>query len=230
MYKPDIPTQTLIAFAGHFGSGKTENAINFSLYLAAQGYKTSIIDLDMTNPYFRTMELEDELNDYGIHTIFPDKTLKHADFPTIIPAAKSAIKAPEGKVVIDLGGESEGVLPLGSHASIIQEGTYEFWLVVNANRIQAIDMEHVLQTASSIEDTARLKFTGIVNNTHMKQETTLNDILSGLDFCAELSMEKNIPLVYSAVPSHLIEKISQSDKIWGQILPIEIFQKLPWES
>ncbi len=227
--KPEIPAKSLFAFAGHFGSGKTENALNFCRYLAKNGVTTSIIDLDMTNPYFRSMELEDELNQAGIKTIFPNKNMKYADFPTLMPAAKSAVKSPVGKVVVDLGGESEGVLPLGSYAPYISINEYDFWLVVNANRIKAIEVDNVLQLAKTIEATARLKFTGIVNNTHMKEETTVNDILYGLDFCAEISLEKDIPLIYSAVPNFLIDDVSKDDRVWGKVLPLTLFQTLPWE-
>ena len=44
----------LTLFAGHYGSGKTNIAVNYALHLAAEGKKVCIADLDIVNPYFRT--------------------------------------------------------------------------------------------------------------------------------------------------------------------------------
>ena len=44
---------------GHYGSGKTEFAVNFAIKLAEEKKKTAIIDLDVVNPYFRSREKED---------------------------------------------------------------------------------------------------------------------------------------------------------------------------
>ena len=38
-------------FAGHYGSGKTNVAVNFALHLAAQGKAVTLADMDIVNPY-----------------------------------------------------------------------------------------------------------------------------------------------------------------------------------
>lgn len=39
-------------FTGHFGSGKTEVAINFAINSANENKNTAIVDLDIVNPIF----------------------------------------------------------------------------------------------------------------------------------------------------------------------------------
>mgnify|MGYP003240578704 FL=1 len=45
-------------FTGHFGSGKTEVALNFALQEKKKGEDVVIVDLDIVNPYFRTNDFQ----------------------------------------------------------------------------------------------------------------------------------------------------------------------------
>ena len=56
----------LTLFAGHYGSGKTNIAVNYAMLLAEEGKKVCIADLDIVNPYFRTKDSEEELTEKGI--------------------------------------------------------------------------------------------------------------------------------------------------------------------
>ena len=46
----------ILLFAGHYGSGKTNIAVNYALYLKEQGKDVVIADMDIVNPYFRTKD------------------------------------------------------------------------------------------------------------------------------------------------------------------------------
>ena len=53
-------------FAGHYGSGKTNIAVNYALHLKESGIDVKIADLDIVNPYFRTRDSEAELTEAGM--------------------------------------------------------------------------------------------------------------------------------------------------------------------
>ena len=42
--------------SGHYGSGKTNIAVNMAYDLKKQKENTAIADLDIVNPYFRTLD------------------------------------------------------------------------------------------------------------------------------------------------------------------------------
>ena len=46
----------LTLFAGHYGSGKTNIALNYARWLRRQGEAVTVADLDIVNPYFRTKD------------------------------------------------------------------------------------------------------------------------------------------------------------------------------
>ena len=73
----------LTIFAGHYGSGKTNIAVNYAVRLAKEGKKVCIADLDIVNPYFRTKDSEEELNEYGIHLISPQYANTNVDLPAL---------------------------------------------------------------------------------------------------------------------------------------------------
>ena len=56
----------LTLFAGHYGSGKTNIAVNYAMALAKEKQQVFIADLDIVNPYFRTKDSEKELTEAGV--------------------------------------------------------------------------------------------------------------------------------------------------------------------
>ena len=50
---------------GHYGSGKTNFAVNLALQQAAAGKKVTVVDLDIVNPYFRTADFADLFAENG---------------------------------------------------------------------------------------------------------------------------------------------------------------------
>ena len=72
---------------GHYGSGKTEFAINLSMKLKNEGKKVSVCDLDIVNPYFRTndaKEFLEKVRKKGYHTyVISNASYRFHDyFPT----------------------------------------------------------------------------------------------------------------------------------------------------
>ena len=223
-----VTNSSVVIFAGHFGSGKTENAINYSVHLRAQQYDVKLIDLDIVNPYFRSREAKDYLESQGIQTILPPKELMQVDFPVIVPQVKGALEQPRGKVIVDLGGDPSGALPIGGYAGTVPADDYDMWAVINMYRPQTKGKEEIVEMMEGIQKTTRLNFTGIVNNTHMKWETKWEDILAGLEVCGEVSYHFGIPIVYTALPNHLQIDGKQEKKL-GKILKLSIHLKTPWE-
>ena len=48
-----------LVLTGNYGSGKTELALNLAMQFARK-YKTTLVDLDIVNPYFRSGEKAEE--------------------------------------------------------------------------------------------------------------------------------------------------------------------------
>ncbi len=199
-------------FMGHYGSGKTFIAVNYALMLARQNKDVSIYDLDIVNPYFRTVDALEMLNKEGVELVVSPFAETNVDIPAMNAASYKMIADTNRYAVLDIGGDDRGALALGRFRDKIkEENNYECLFVINKFRPETRDINGVLEIKEEIERAAGIKFTGLVNNANLGLETTVKDILSGLEFVNEVSKITNLPVKFTAVRKDLIN--NQIEKI-----------------
>ncbi len=219
----------ILIIVGGYGSGKSEVAVNLSRHLAqSQSQPVSIADLDVVNPYFRSREAASRLEVYGIRAINPKGSQFYAEIPIILPEVKGAIEGHEGVLVLDVGGDDAGARVLGSLAGSFEPGTFELLLVLNANRPFTADVDGCLKMINDIESSSRLKFTGIISNTHLMESTTPEDILHGLDLSRQVSKRSDLPVAFLSALEQDIEKLD-INQLDVPVLPLHRFLLKPWE-
>jgi hypothetical protein len=214
----------VLVFVGHFGCGKSEIAINLALAFAHLGERSSLVDLDVIKPYFRSRQAREELEASGIELVVPDGDRFWADLPIIVPRVRGIMSAPGGRVIVDVGGHDLGARALGSIADAVDVSRTELLFVVNTRRPFAEDQDGLRRVLADIEATGRLKVTGLVANTHLMEETTPEVVLAGLAAARELSAGIGVPLCFAAVLERLLRGNagrSLADEMDCPVLPIE---------
>lgn len=196
-------------FAGHYGSGKTCIAVSWAKHIKKSGYKTTIIDIDIVNPYFRTKDSEKELKIAGIDIIASEYANSNLDAPALPKEIYSAISDKSTNVVIDVGGDDRGAVALGRYTDDIKsENNYEMLFVVSKYRPLTKTPEDAFQIMREIEIASKIKFTGIVNNSNIGKITTVEDVKKSVTFANKLSMlSGGIPVVMTTVTKNIFEKI-----------------------
>jgi hypothetical protein len=222
-----ISDKRINIFVGHFGSGKTEISINYALDLQRRGLKTMIVDLDIVNPFFRTVEVKDYLEQNEIKVIAPNFAGTALDVPSIPASVYSAFDNANFNVVLDIGGDDAGARILGNLRDHISDGTYDMLYVINARRPLSADISAVGNLLHSIEQTSGLKVTGLINNTNLSSETTIYDIMYGQVLAEDLSRQADIPIVKICGMPHVLEQLP--DEYKDKAMPIKIFLHVPWE-
>ncbi|MGI5997083.1 MAG: ATP-binding protein [Lutispora sp.] len=212
---------------GHYGSGKTEFAVNYTFKLANEGYKAAIVDLDIVNPYFRSRQLEPVFEEMGIRVISSSVKGLSGDLPALSPEIHTVLEDKSFETVIDVGGDKAGATALGRYHDKLDEDEYDMFFVLNANRPFTADKDSAIRYLRSIEQGSRQKVTALVNNTHLCGDTRIEDIIRGQELCLQVSEELGLPLKYTVVHKKLINQLP--DNISGEIFPIDIFMKKPWE-
>ncbi len=222
----------IIIIVGGYGSGKSEVSINLARYLVTRQTEptesVSIVDLDIVNPYFRSREAARELAKLGVKSVNPTGGQFHADLPIILPQVKGSIESGEGTVVLDVGGDDAGARVLGSLADAFTDRSYEMLLVVNANRPFTATADGCLKLMSEIEASSRLKFTGIISNTHMLEETTEETILTGLKLAHEVGERTSLPIRFLSALDSILKDIDPG-LIDVPVLPLDRLLLKPWE-
>ena len=211
---------------GHYGSGKTEYAVNLALKMAGEMENVALADLDIVNPYFRSYEQTKVLEDAGVRVIVTSCG-GVADIPALNPAVMSIFQQEKWNGVLDIGGDPIGARVLARFAHQIKEDSYDLLFVLNANRPETRDVETALAYMRGIEAECHLKVTGIVNNTHLCTETTVEEIFKGAALARALSEKTGIPVVHHAVQKKFA-KLAQ-EKLCEPVLPMNIYMRKPWE-
>lgn len=211
---------------GHYGTGKTEFAVNLALTLAGEGESVMLADLDIVNPYFRSRERKDLLHASGIKVISSSQACSNADVPSL-PAELLAILENRGmRGVLDIGGDPVGARVLARFRPKLLQEDHQLLYVLNANRPEVRTAEQAISYLRSIEAVTGLSCTGIVNNTHLCGETAEEDIRKGAALAAEVSGETGIPVLCHVAVEPLAENLSDLSE---SVFPITIKMKKPWE-
>ncbi len=190
----------LTLFAGHYGSGKTNIAVNYALRLAREGKKVCIGDLDIVNPYFRTKDSAAELAEAGIELISPQYANSNVDLPALPAESYRLVQDKSTWGVMDIGGDDRGAYALGRYAPfILEENNYRMAFVANFCRPLTRTAEDALEVMREIEAACRFKFTCIVNNTNLGSETTPQTLTDSLEQTQKLCQLSGLPLwLYTA--------------------------------
>ena len=182
-------------FAGHYGSGKTNIALNYARMLKRAGEKVAIADLDIVNPYFRTKDSAQDLQAEGIDLVVSDFANSNVDFPAMPKEIYALVAERDRKIVMDIGGDDRGALALGRYVPDIKaEGDYEMLAVVNALRPLTQTAADTVEVLREIEAACHLPFTGIVNNTNLGPQTTAADVLGSRSYADAVAAQMNLPV------------------------------------
>ena len=182
-------------FAGHYGSGKTNIAVNYALYLAKEGKKVCIGDLDIVNPYFRTKDSAKELDEAGIELISPQFANTNVDLPALPAEAYRLVEDKSIYAIMDIGGDDRGAYALGRYTpAILAENNYRMAFVANCYRPLTRTPQDALEVMREIEAASGLPFTCIINNSNLGEETTTQTIQASADYIAELSRISGLPI------------------------------------
>ena len=210
-------------FAGHYGSGKTNVAVNYAMHLSDSGLPVVIADLDVVNPYFRTKDSEAELAAHGIPLISSDYAGSNVDFPALPGSLYSLFDDHSSYAVLDIGGDDRGAFALGRYRDMmLSEDNYDMFLVINCFRPLTKTPELCVEIKEEIEEAAGIKFTGIVNNSNLGAETTVADVKSSFDYANAVSSLTGLPIVMTAVMEGL--EVS-GDNIFHIKLQKKIFEE-----
>jgi hypothetical protein len=215
-----VTDRRIVLFAGHYGSGKTNIALNFARRLRRAHPRVAVADLDIVNPYFRTKDSAGLLAAEGIDLVVSDYANSNVDFPAM-PKETYALVADRGtRVVVDVGGDDRGALALGRYVDDIRsEGDYDMLAVVNASRPLTQTPQDAVEVLREIEEACALRFTGIVNNTNLGRNTSAETVLASVPYAEGISQIMSIPVAFTCCAAPLEPELrGRVDRLF----PIEI--------
>ena len=222
-----MSTARITIFAGHYGSGKTNIAVNYALLLNEQGKEVSIADLDIVNPYFRSKDAEEMFEQKGIKFISSHYANSNVDTPAL-PAEAYSITADRRRyAVVDVGGDDRGALALGRYVSEIKnENNYQMLFVINKFRPLTSDAQSAVEVMREIEQACGLRFTGIVNNSNLGEATTAEDVIGSAEYAVQVAQLSGLEVKMTTVDKRLYGELES--KAYN-LMPLDLYVRQSWQ-
>lgn len=212
-------------FTGHFGSGKTEIALNYAMRLSKSGKKTTIVDCDIVNTYFRTLDAKKELESCGIKVIAPIFANTNLEMQMMTSDVLSVFEDRESEVVFDVGGDEDGAFALGAYKKFFEREGYEMYFVVNTFRPLTKKAEDILVYMNEIEVASRLKITHIVNNSNLAEDTEEKNLFEGDKQIRKICEKTGVDYAFLSGEKNILSNIDLSNYGCDEKFCIERFLK-----
>ncbi len=204
-----MQNKRITLFAGHYGSGKTNIAVNYAMHLKALGNDVVVADLDIVNPYFRTRDSLADFEKAGIRLISSEFASSNVDLPALPQEVYSILDNPTECAIMDIGGDDRGAYALGRYADAIKsENNYEMLFVFNQYRPLTPTAQDAAEIMAEIENACHISFTAIVNNSNLGELTTAEDILNSVAETEKLSELTGLPVKMTSVRSDLVNNLN----------------------
>lgn len=212
-------------FTGHFGSGKTELSIREAVNAAKLG-ETVLADLDIINTYFRSNEERVYMEKRGVKVLAPRFATSQVDIPALTPELDGVFYRKDVRLIADIGGDPEGARVLRRYQHLIAKEDYDMILVVNLMRPFTRSAEEIVTMAQNIQNASGLTISTIINNTHLKEETTKEMVWKGQLEAEKAAASLGIPgpVILCARKKWIPEQASPE-----HCIVLEPVLKAPWE-
>lgn len=214
------------AYIGEYAAGKSESAINRALELARQGRKVNLVDLDMVEPFYTLRPIQEELSTLGLDVIAwkTEETMGLGEAGTLIkPAARWALRR-EGDIILDIGYGVDGARTLNLLEGAVGDPDLKVFAVINTCRPMTASVKDIVEEVSMMG-----RVDGLINNTHLAGETTVELVQEGARIVAEAASILGLPVAATLAGAKLAEKIGPVDCMGNPVRPLERFmQKAFW--
>ena len=213
----------IIIITGHYGSGKTNVAVNVALFLSASGKKVTVIDMDIVNPYFRTADFGELFESNGIALKAPMYANSNLDIPALNYDISSIVNG-DGYVIIDVGGDDAGATALGRYSDVLKNrDDVKMYCVINKYRYVGDGIDDETSMLRNIEAASGLKCGAIINNSNIGVATTAEAVKNSLEYADEVSELLGVPVAFTSTKEDFIAEIENG-------FEIKVFVKPIWEN
>lgn len=203
-------------FIGHFGSGKTEVAVNFALKLKQRVERVAILDFDIVNPFFRTADAKENLEKAGIQVILPLYANTNVDVPALTGEIYGVLEDKRLYGVLDVGGDDLGAKAVSRFKKDLEKVEPDLFFVINPFRPMTDTVDKMVSMFEEITESAGIRPTGLVNNSNLLEFTTPEVIEEGHRMITEVSKRVQIPVAFAAGLREPLElaKIGDTEKLF----------------
>jgi hypothetical protein len=253
----------LTIITGHYGVGKTNFALNLVKHwhdqlsgknkasqvdnvekpsdlddesVSVPEITITLIDLDVVNPYFRSSDSADLLKASKVNLLGPSLARSTLDTPSLAPGIDDAIRraSHSNLVVLDVGGDPDGARALARYSESIKYAGYDMIYLANFNRPEVATAQKAFELMQAIEAQSGLKVTALINNSHLKEYSSVEQLCLTIKPMQLLSELSQLPIKAMTAPEQLAESLQRAleanaGSTTFAVFPMSQIVKTPWE-
>ncbi|HHU32421.1 MAG: hypothetical protein ACOX1Y_13965 [Zhaonellaceae bacterium] len=219
----EIPTKNepiVEGYIGEYASGKSENAVNRALFLAGQGRKVTLADLDIVEPFYTLRPIKKQLESLGINVLAWEtkETFGLGEAGSIIRPEMRWVLKRDGDIILDIGYGVEGSKTLNLLEGIEDNPYLKIIAVVNTSRPATHRVEDIVEYVATLG-----RVDAIINNTHLGEETTVDIIQAGSKVVSEAAKRLGIPIIATSAEERFRQELGEKDIVGNPIRYIRRF-------
>ncbi len=183
-------------------------AVNRALELARAHRHVNLVDLDIVEPCYTLRPIKKELEAAGIYVVAWEtrETMGLGEAGNIIkPEARWALYR-EGDVILDIGYGIEGAKTLNLLEGVEETPELQVLVVLNAKRPMTSTVEEIIEYLKGLGP-----IDGLINNTHLGEETTAAIVQEGARVVSEVSKILGIPVVATTAVQEVAAELGPQD-------------------
>jgi hypothetical protein len=146
--------------------------------------------------------------------------------PYLSPAVQGRIAKRDKFLIMDCGGDPNGIKVLRQFSDLISDAPYEMWMIVNVFRPETHNPSDILAMYRALQASSGLKITGFINNSNLLRQTSVADMLQANQIMQEVVEETNVKVVYTSGIPELLNKLPND--ILGEKFPLQIILREKW--
>ena len=192
-------------------------AVNRALELAREGRKVNLVDLDIVEPCYTLRPIKKELEQAGTTVLAWETkdTVGLGEAGNIIkPECRWALYR-EGDVILDIGYGVEGAKTLNLLEGVEETPELQIFAVINTKRPMTSTVPEILGYIKELGPVD-----GLINNTHLGDETTPDTVQEGARIVSEVSNILGIPAVATAADQEVAKQIGPKDCMGNPVRPL----------
>ncbi len=200
-------------YTGAYASGKSETALNRALQFSKKGEKITLVDLDTVEPAYTLRPIAGELEKLGVSVITQPDSFGLGEAASYITPLQMNCLAQEGNIIIDVGYGAGGLDILDIVTGIEKEKNLKIYIVINTAKFETSDKESIIDYLKFSEGEVKRewkKFSGIISNTHLGDETTKEDVIKGYEKLKTAALEVGLPIIAIGVDSGIKDKFDDT--------------------
>ena len=200
-------------YTGAYASGKSETALNRALQFSKKGEKITLVDLDTVEPAYTLRPIAGELEKLGVSVITQPDSFGLGEAASYITPLQMNCLAQEGNIIIDVGYGAGGLDILDIVTGIEKEKNLKIYIVINTAKFETSDKESIIDYLKFSEGEVKRewkKFSGIISNTHLGDETTKEDVIKGYEKLKTAALEVGLPISAIGVDSGIKDKFDDT--------------------